>query len=122
MLETVLPRTHGGTSPRVYVLLNPIAYSEEEQPDDPDLSLATEEGTRKLLATASEQVRDVPVPVGIDIKGGAAGEDLRSFEELMAATTVLVAIDVSGARAWRMTDDELAQSTDRLDTWVASTT
>ena len=70
----------------------------------------------------SAQVRDVPVPVGIDIKGGAAGEDLRSFEELMAGTTVLAAIDESGALAWRMTDDELAQSTDRLDTWVASTT
>jgi len=121
MLETVLPRTHGGTAPRVYVLLNPITASEEE-PAEPDLSLATEEGTRKLLAKVSEQVRDVPVPVGIDIKGGAAGEDLRSFEELMAGTTVLVAIDESGARAWRMTDDELARSTDRLDAWVASNT
>jgi hypothetical protein len=121
MLETVLPRTDGGTAPRVYVLLNPITASEEEAAD-PDLSLATEEGTRKLLAKVSEQVRDVPVPVGIDIKGGAAGEDLRSFEELMAGTTVLVAIDESGARSWRMTDDELAQSTDRLDSWVASTT
>jgi hypothetical protein len=121
MLETVLPRTDGGTAPRVYVLLNPITASEEEAAD-PDLSLATEEGTRELLARVSEQVRDVPVPVGIDIKGGAAGEDLRSFEELMAGTTVLVAIDESGARSWRMTDDELAQSTDRLDSWVASTT
>lgn len=121
VLATVLPRTHGGTAPRVYVLLNPITASEDE-PDDPDLSLATEAGTRKLLAKVSEQVRDVPVPVGIDIKGGAAGEDLRSFEELMAGTTVLVAIDESGARAWRMTDDELAQSTDRLDDWVASNT
>jgi len=121
MLETVLSRTHAGTAPRVYVLLNPITASEEE-PAEPDLSLATEEGTRKLLAKVSEQVRDVPVPVGIDIKGGAAGEDLRSFEELMAGTTVLVAIDESGARAWRMTDDELARSTDRLDAWVASNT
>ena len=120
MLETVLPRTDGGTAPHVYVLLNPITASEEE-PADPDLSLATEEGTRKLLAKVSEQVRDVPVPVGIDIKGGAAGEELRSFEELMAGTTVLVAIDESGARAWRMTDDELTRSTDQLDTWVAST-
>jgi hypothetical protein len=121
MLETVLSRTHGGTAPRVYVLLNPITASEDESAE-PDLSLATEEGTRKLLAKVSEQVRDVPVPVGIDIKGGAAGEDLRSFEELMAGTTVLVAIDESGARAWRMTDDELAQSTERLDSWVASNT
>jgi hypothetical protein len=119
VLETVLPRTHGGTAPRVYVLLNPILASEEESAD-PDLSLATEEGTRRLLARVSEQVRDVPVPVGIDIKGGAAGEELRSFEELMAGTTVLVAIDEAGARAWRMTDDELTQSTDRLDSWISS--
>ena len=84
--------------------------------------MATEEGTKKLIDEVSAQVRDVPVPVGIDIKGGAAGEDLRSFEDLGAGTTVLAAIDESGALAWRMTDDELAQSQDQLDDWIASTT
>ena len=37
----------------------------------------------------------------------------------MAGTTVLAAIDESGALAWRMTDDELAQSPDQLDAWIA---
>ena len=122
MLAKVLPKTGGGKAPRVYVLLNPILFDEGEPDNSTDFPLATEEGTRKLIDQMSAQVRDVPVPVGIDIKGGAAGEDLRSFEELMAGTTVLAAIDESGALAWRMTDDELAQSPDQLDAWIASTT
>jgi len=104
------------------VLLNPILFDEGEPDNSTDFPLATEEGTRKLIDQTSAQVRDVPVPVGIDIKGGAAGEDLRSFEELMAGTTVLAAIDESGALAWRMTDDELAQSPNQLDPWIASAT
>jgi hypothetical protein len=119
MLGRVLPKTASGTAPRVYVLLNPISYSEDE-PDNSDLSMATEEGTKKLLARVSAQVMKFPVPVGIDIKGGAAGEDLRPFEELMAGTTVLAAIDKDGALAWRMTDDELAASPAQLDTWITS--
>ena len=121
MLAQVLPRTSGGTAPRVYVLLNPILF-DEGTTGDPELSLATEEGTKRLLEKVSAQVADVPVPVGIDIKGGAAGEDLRSFEELMAGTTVLAAIEESGSLAWRMSDDELARSHDRLDAWIAANT
>lgn len=120
MLTRVLPRTGQGTAPRVYVLLNPIAYDEPDDPDDPDQSLATDEGTTKLIDQVSARVGDVPVPVGIDIKGGAAGEDLRSFEELMAGTTVLAAIDEAGALAWRLTDAELADNRDELDSWIAS--
>lgn len=122
MLAKVLPKTGGGKAPRVYVLLNPILFDEGEPDNSTDFPLATEEGTRKLIDQTSAQVRDVPVPVGIDIKGGAAGEDLRSFEELMAGTTVLAAIDESGALAWRMTDNELAQSPNQLDAWIASAT
>ena len=81
VLGTVLPRTNGGTAPRVYVLLNPITASEEE-PADPDLSLATEEGTRSCWPRRGAGASR-PRPVGIDIKGGAAGEDLR-LEEPMA--------------------------------------
>ncbi len=121
MLATLLPKTHQGKTPRVFVLLNPIAFDENESDSSTDFSLATEEGTRKLIDSVSAQVRDVPVPVGIDIKGGAAGEDLRSFEQLVAGTTVLAAIDGSGALAWRMTDDELARSAHQLDTWIAET-
>ena len=117
MLTQVLPKTGEGNTPRVYVLLNPIPFTEDE-PEDADLSLATEEGTKKLIAKVSSQVAKVPVPVGIDIKGGAAGEDLRSFEDIMAGTTVLAAIDESGALAWRMTDQELAQTPDQLDAWI----
>ncbi len=120
MLATLLPRTRQGTVPRVFVLLNPIAFDEGEADSPTDFPLATEEGTRKLIDSVSAKVRDVPVPVGIDIKGGAAGEDLRSFEELMAGTTVLTAIDESGALAWRMTDEELARSSHQLDTWIAA--
>lgn len=118
MLARVLPKTQQGTAPPVYVLLNPILFDE---PDSSDLPLASPEGEQKLIADVSAQVAGIPVPVGIDIKGGAAGEDLRSFEELMAGTTVLAAIDDSGALAWRMTDAELADSTEQLDTWIAST-
>ncbi|MFL6081130.1 MAG: hypothetical protein ACJ714_14470 [Ornithinibacter sp.] len=121
MLATLLPRTDRGTSPRVFVLLNPIAFDEGATDSATDFPLATEEGTQKLIDSVSATVRDVPVPVGIDIKGGAAGEDLRSFEQLMAGTTVLAAIDESGALAWRMTDDELARSSQQLDTWIAAT-
>ena len=121
MLTLVLPKTKEGVAPRVYVLLNPIPFTEDE-PENSDLSLATEEGTKKLIAKVSSEVANVPVPVGIDIKGGAAGEDLRPFEDIMAGTTVLAAIDESGALAWRMTEQELAQSTDQLDTWLASNT
>jgi hypothetical protein len=121
MLTRVLPKTHEGTAPRVYVLLNPIPFTEDE-PENSDLSLATEEGTKKLIAKVSSEVAKIPVPVGIDIKGGAAGEDLRPFEDIMAGTSVLAAIDESGALAWRMTEQELAQSTDQLDTWIDSTT
>ena len=39
----------------------------------------------------------------------------------MAGTTALAAIDETGALAWRMTDDQLAQSPGRLDDWIAST-
>ena len=121
MLAKILPQTDQGKAPPVYVLLNPIPFNEGE-PDSSDLPLATDEGTKKLMDEVSAQVRDVPVPVGIDIKGGAAGEDLRSFEDIGAGTTVLAAIDESGALAWRMTDDELGQSQDQLDDWIASTT
>ena len=120
LLATVLPRTAGGTAPRVYVLLNPIPFDEGEPGTSTDFPLATEEGTRKLIDTVSAQVAKVPVPVGIDIKGGAAGEDLRSFEDLMAGTTVLAAIEESGSLAWRMTDDELAGSPEQLDSWIAA--
>ena len=122
MLARVLPQTSGGTAPRVYVLLNPIPFEGEGDAEVPDFPLTTEEGTKKLIDAVSAQVADVPVPVGIDIKGGAAGEDLRSFEDLMAGTTVLAAIDESGALAWRMTDDELMTSAGQLDDWIASTT
>jgi hypothetical protein len=122
MLATILPKTGQGKAPRVFVLLNPIPFDEGEPDNGTDFPLATEEGTKKLIDQVSAQVAKVPVPVGIDIKGGAAGEDLRSFEDLMAGTTVLAAIDESGALAWRMTDDELAQSPGRLDDWIASTT
>jgi hypothetical protein len=121
MLARVLPKTADGTAPRVYVLLNPIPF-DEGAAQDPDLSLATEAGTKKLIDQVSAQVRKVPVPVGIDIKGGAAGEDLRSFEDLMAGTTILAAIDQSGALAWRLTDDELAHSQEQLDTWITDNT
>jgi hypothetical protein len=121
MLTRVLPKTKQGSAPRVYVLLNPIPFTEEE-PENPDLSLATEEGTMKLIAKVSSEVAGIPVPVGIDIKGGAAGEDLRPFDDIMAGTTVLAAIDESGALAWRMNEQELAQSSDPLDNWIASTT
>ncbi len=121
MLATLMPRTSRGKAPRVFVLLNPIPF-DEGAPDSPtDFPLATEEGTKKLMDSVSARVHDLPVPVGIDIKGGAAGEDLRSFEELMAGTTVLAAIDESGSLAWRMTDDELARSPQPLDTWIATT-
>lgn len=119
MLARILPRTGQGTAPPVYVLLNPIPFDE---PDTSDLPLATQEGTQKLIDEVSASVGDVPVPVGIDIKGGAAGEELRSFEDIMAGTTVLAAIDASGALAWRMTDGELATSAGRLDEWIVSNT
>ena len=122
MLATILPKTGQGQAPRVFVLLNPILFDDGEPDNSTDFSLATEEGTKKLIDQVSAQVRNVPVPVGIDIKGGAAGEDLRSFEDLMAGTTVLAAIDESGGLAWRMTDDQLAQSPGQLDDWIASTT
>jgi hypothetical protein len=118
MLAQVLPRTARGTAPPVYVLLNPIPF--EGEGVEHDLSLATEEGTRQLLDAVSAQVAGVPVPVGIDIKGGAAGEDLRSFDELMAGTTVLAGIDETGALALRLTDDDLAVSGDELDAWIAA--
>ncbi|HSF98028.1 MAG TPA: hypothetical protein VLA55_05000 [Ornithinibacter sp.] len=119
MLAHILPRTDQGTAPPVYVLLNPLPFDEA---DSSDLPLASAEGEQKLLADVSAQVSDVPVPVGIDIKGGAAGEDLRPFEELMSGTTVLAAIDETGALAWRMTDTELTDSPDQLDDWIAFTT
>ncbi len=122
MLAKVLPKTGQGKAPRVFVLLNPIPFDEGEARQHHGLPLATEEGTQKLIDQVSAQVRAIPVPVGIDIKGGAAGEDLRSFEDLMAGTTVLAAIDESGALVWRMTDDELARSPGQLDDWIASTT
>ena len=122
MLTTLLPKTSQGKAPRVFVLLNPITLDEGKPDSATDFPLATEEGTKKLLDSVSAQVSGVRVPVGIDIKGGAAGEDLRSFEELMAGTTVLAAIDESGSLAWRMTDDELARSPHQLDTWIASNT
>jgi hypothetical protein len=122
MLTTLLPKTSQGKAPRVFVLLNPITLDEGKPDSATEFPLATEEGTKKLLDSVSAQVSGVRVPVGIDIKGGAAGEDLRSFEELMAGTTVLAAIDESGSLAWRMTDDELARSPHQLDTWIASNT
>jgi hypothetical protein len=118
MLDQILPRSGQGQAPPVYVLLNPIRFDEE---DSTDLPLATEEGTKKLIDEVGAQVADIPVPVGIDIKGGAAGEDLRSFDDIMAGTTVLAAIDESGALVWRMTDDELARSAEQLDAWIAAT-
>jgi hypothetical protein len=121
MVARVLPETGQGKAPRVFVLLNPIPFDEgATQDQDPDLSLATDEGTKKLIDKVSAQVSKVPVPVGIDIKGGAAGEDLRSFEDLMAGTTVLAAIDESGALAFRLTDEELAASPSQLDDWIAA--
>ena len=121
MVARVLPETGQGKAPRVFVLLNPIPFDEgATQDQDPDLSLATDEGTKKLIDQVSAQVSKVPVPVGIDIKGGAAGEDLRSFEDLMAGTTVLAAIDESGALAFRLTDEELAASPSQLDDWIAA--
>jgi hypothetical protein len=121
MLTQVLPKTKQGSAPRVYVLLNPIPFTEEE-PENPDLSLGTEEGTKKLIAKVSSEVAGIPVPVGIDIKGAAAGEDLRPFDDIMAGGTVLAAIDESGVLVWRMTEQELAQSSDQLDNWIDSTT
>ena len=117
MLARLLPKTGQGTAPPVYVLLNPFPFDESEDSDD--LSLATAEGRRQLIDDVSAQVRTVRVPVGIDIKGGAAGEELRPFEELMAGTTILAAIDEDGGVAWRLTDEELARSTQQLDEWVA---
>ena len=119
MLARVLPKSAQGSAPPVYVLLNPIPF---EESDNSDLSLASEEGTRKLIDQVSAQVATIPVPVGIDIKGGAAGEDLRSFEDVMAGTTVLAAIDEAGALAWRLTDDELVDSAEQVDEWIAANT
>jgi len=119
MLARVLPRSGQGSAPPVYVLLNPIPF---EGTDNSDLSLATEEGTRRLIDEVSAQVATIPVPVGIDIKGGAAGEDLRSFEDIMAGTTVLAAIDEAGALEWRLTDDELVDSAEQVDEWIAANT
>jgi hypothetical protein len=119
MLAHVLPRTDRGTTPPVYVLLNPIAFDEA---DNGDLPLSTQEGTRKLVDEVSAQVLDIPVPVGIDIKGGAAAEQLRPFDDIMGGGTVLAAIDESGALAWRLTDAELAENQDQLDDWIDATT
>lgn len=120
MLATLLPKTGQGKAPGVFVLLNPIPFEEGELDNTTDFPLATDEGTKKLIDHVSAQVRNVHVPVGIDIKGGAAGEDLRSFEDLMAGTTVLAAIDASGALAFRLTDQDLAGSQGQLDDWIAA--
>ncbi len=61
-----------------------------------------------------------PAPVGIDIKGGAAGEEMRSFEEIMAGTTVVVGVDEQGRACLHLTDDDLAQSTRALSDWIAA--
>ena len=56
----VLPKSAQGSAPPVYVLLNPIPF--EEVDDNSDLSLASEEGTRKLIDQVSAQVATHPGP------------------------------------------------------------
>ena len=68
----------------------------------------------------SARAGDLGVPVGIDIKGGAAGEEMRSFEEIMAGTTVVVGVDEQGRACLHLTDDDLAQSTRALSDWIAA--
>jgi hypothetical protein len=94
MLAVVLPMTENGSKPPVYGLLN---------------------------AETSAQAGSFTVPVGVDIKGGAAGEDLRPHVQIMSGTTVLAAINADGSLAWKMTDADLAASSQKLKDWVVAT-
>ncbi len=45
---------------------------------------------------------------------------MRSFEEIMAGTTVVVGVDEQGRACLHLTDDDLAQSTRALSDWIAA--
>ncbi|QGN58886.1 hypothetical protein [Nostocoides sp. HKS02] len=114
MLRVVLPATGNGTHPHVYGLLNAIPGPNWKG------SLLNPKDVTRFDAETSAQVGTMPVPVGIDIKGGAAGEELRSFDQIMAGTTVLAAINADGSLAWRMTDAELSNTPRKLTDWIAN--
>jgi hypothetical protein len=115
MLEAILPETGNGTRPHVYGLLSSVPAPEWKG------SLANPEDEKRFVNEVSAAAGAFPVPVGIDIKGAVAGEELRPVDQAMAGTTVLAAINADGTLAWRMTDTELASSRQKLKDWIAST-
>lgn len=81
ILEQILPKTAHGTAPPVYVLLNPIPFDEGE-PDNDDVPLATEEGTKKLIEQVSAQVADIPGPAASTSR---AERSVRTCHRMIAA-------------------------------------
>jgi hypothetical protein len=111
-LTDLLPLTHDGTRPRTYGLLSAVPS------EDWKGSLLNPADEKRFVAEVSKGAGTLPVPVGIDIKGSAAGEELRSVDQLMSDTTIVVALDAGGLVAVKITEDELLTSPSALTDWI----
>ena len=112
MLKSVSAAAEGGVLPPTFVLLDAVP------PPGWKGSLLNAADEKRLIAQVSAGAGTFTVPVGIDIKGAAAGE-LRTYEEMKAGRTVLVAIAPGGAVAWRATDLTLKASDRQLRQWLS---
>jgi hypothetical protein len=112
MLRSVSAAAHGGVLPPTFVLMAAVP------PPGWKGSLLNAADEKRFIHQVSASAGRFSVPVGIDIKGAAAA-DARTFEEMMAGRTVLVAITPEGGMAWRSTDLTLKASDRQLRQWLS---
>jgi len=112
LLDLLAPLTRNGTGPPVVAMLNAVP------PAGWKGTLLNEQDAAAFAASVSKTAGRFAVPVGIDIKGAAASE-LRSYEQMQAGISVVVAVSASGTIDFTTTDAELAASDKALRTWMA---
>lgn len=113
LLDILAPVTRNGNVPPVVGMLNAVP------PAGWKGTLLNAQDVASFTKSVSKTVGTFAVPVGIDIKGAAASE-LRSYEQMQAGLSVVVAVAASGKIDLTTTDEELATSDDALRAWIAA--
>ena len=112
LLDLLAPVTRNGTRPPVVAMLNAVP------PDGWTGTLLNDEDVAAFIRSVSKTAGTFAVPVGIDIKGAAASE-LRSYEQMQAGLSIVVAVESGGRIDFTTTDEELAASDTALRAWIA---
>ena len=111
LLDRLAPVTRNGTVPPVVAMLNVVP------PDGWTGTLLNAQDVAAFTKSVSKTAGTFAVPVGIDIKGAASNE-LRSYEQMQAGLSVVVAVE-GGRIDFTTTDAELATSDTALRAWIA---